>query len=61
MQKISRSFDIYIRLPQAKKKIKEDLKEVAKRNGMTLTQLVIQILEQFLSEINKGPVSFSIK
>ena len=52
--------DIVIRLPDDKKHMKTKLKRIAKRNRMTMTEMMIRIMEWFLEEIDKG-AEFTIK
>ena len=54
------NLDIVIRLPDDKKHMKTRLKRLAKRNRMTLTEMMIRIMEWFLEEIDKGK-EFTIK
>ena len=53
MKEESRPFDIAIRLPESKKYIKDKLKTIAKRNGLTMTTLLIFVIDWFLEE-HKG-------
>jgi hypothetical protein len=50
--------DIAIRLPASKKHLKSKLIAIAKKNGLTLTQVVTIALEHFLSSPD---VSIKIK
>ena len=49
-----RPHDIAIRLPDEKKYIKKGLRRIAKRNRMSLNQLVIVILDRWLEERKEG-------
>jgi len=46
--------DIVLRLPDEKKALKKELVKIAKRNRMTLTSLMIYMMEWFLEEIDQG-------
>lgn len=41
--------DIAVRLPASKKHLKNDLLKIAKRNDMTMTQLMVVVIESFLA------------
>ena len=58
--KQQRSFDICIRLGD-KKYIKKELEKIAKKNGITLQQLVIYIMEWFLEEKKKKTFQIKLK
>lgn len=51
--------DIYIRLGE-KKHIKTELQRIARKNRITVTKLVIDILEEFLQKRKAGE-NFHIK
>ena len=46
--------DIVLRLPDDKKHLKAKVRRIAKRNRMTMTEMMIRIMEWFLEEIDKG-------
>jgi hypothetical protein len=46
----SRPADLYIRLPEEKKRIKKELVKIAAKNDITLNRLMIAITENFLEE-----------
>ncbi len=46
----SRPADLYIRLPEEKKRIKKELVKIAAKNDITLNRLMISIVEWFLEE-----------
>jgi hypothetical protein len=49
-----RPHDIAIRLPDERKYIKKGLRKIAKRNRMSLNQLVIVILDRWLEDQKAG-------
>lgn len=49
MIKNQRVHDIAIRFPKEKKHLKKKLLAIAKRNSMTMTQVVIIVIESFLA------------
>ena len=55
----SRTFDISLRLPDNKKYLKKELVRIAKKNNLTLNNLMIYVLEWFLEEREK--MEFTIK
>jgi len=53
MEKIkhnSRVFDLYIRLPKNQKHLKVDLAEIAKKNNVSLTRIVLDAIEYYLGK-----------
>jgi hypothetical protein len=60
MTRESESPDIQIRLGE-KKYLKKDLKKIAKRNGLTLQQLYIYIIEWFLEEMEEKTFTIKLK
>jgi hypothetical protein len=52
--------DIVLRLPADKKHLKAKIKRIAKKNRMTLTEMMIRMMEWFLEEIESGR-DFTIK
>jgi len=50
MKEKSRPADLYIRLPEEKKRIKKELVKIAAKNAITLNRLMISIVEWFLEE-----------
>ena len=52
--------DIVLRLPDEKKILKKEIVRIAKKNRLTLTAMLIYIMEWFLEEIKAGK-EFSIK
>ena len=55
----SRSFDISLRLPEDKKYLKKELVKISKKNNLTLTNLMIYVIEWFLEE--RKDKEFTIK
>jgi len=55
----SRSFDISLRLPEDKKYLKKELVKISKKNNLTLTNLMIYVMEWFLEE--RKDKEFTIK
>ena len=57
-----KTHDIYIRLPEAKEDIKVRLQRIAKRNGMTMNELCVIALEQFLEDVkSKKKIEITLK
>lgn len=56
----TRVHDIAIRLPDDKKPLKKRLVKIAKKNRLTLTDMMIYMMEWFLEEIDSGR-DFTIK
>jgi hypothetical protein len=54
MTEQDRALDIQIRLPENKKHLKNELKKIAKKNRLSLTQLITFIFEWWLEERKKG-------
>lgn len=52
--KESRTFDLSIRLPMDKKYMKQELVKIAKKNHLTLNQLVTYIIGWYLDGIKKN-------
>jgi len=50
MKAKSKPADLYIRLPEEKKRIKKELVKIAAKNDITLNRLMISIVEWFLEE-----------
>jgi len=46
--------DIVLRLPEDKKHLKTKVKKIAKKNRMTLTEMMVRIMEWFLEEMDSG-------
>jgi hypothetical protein len=57
--KDTRTFDISLRLPEDKKYLKKELVKVEKKNHLTLTNLMIYVIEWFLEE--RKDQEFTIK
>jgi len=53
--------DIAIRLPENQKHFKVELNKLAKRNGMSLTALMLHVIEWFLEEHRSKPFSIRLK
>lgn len=51
--------DISLRLPEERKFLKKELVKIAKKNNLTLNNLMIYVIEWFLEE--KKQKTFSIK
>jgi len=50
MKAKSKPADLYIRLPEEKKRIKKELVKIAAKNDITLNRLMIAITEDFLEQ-----------
>jgi len=61
MKAKSRPLDLYIRLPDDKKGIKQELVKIAAKNDITLNRLMIAIVELFLEERKDKDKEFVIK
>jgi len=57
----SRSFDISLRLPEDKKYLKKELVKIAKRNNLTVTNLMIYVIERFSEERNEKEFAIKLK
>lgn len=57
----SRPAGLYIRLPEEKKAIKEELVKIAAKNDITLNRLMISIAEYFLEERKHKEFSIKLK
>ena len=58
---VTRPNDITIRLPASKKHLKQDLLKIAQKNGWTLTQLMIFVIEWFIEARKEKNLSVKIK
>ena len=56
IRKLKPPFDISIRLPLGKKHLKEKIVKMAADNGISMTTLVIYMIEWFLEERQKNRV-----
>ena len=57
----SRPADLYIRLPEEKKRIKKELVKIAAKNDITLNRLMISIVEWFLEERKEKEFTIKLK
>ena len=57
----SRTFDISLRLPDNKKYLKKELVRIAKKNNLTLNDLMVYVLEWFLEEREKREFTIKLK
>ena len=57
----SRTFDISLRLPDNKKYLKKELVRIAKKNNLTLNNLMVYVLEWFLEEREKREFTIKLK
>lgn len=53
--------DIAIRLPADKKHLREKIWEVARKNNMTLTQLMVIVIESFLVSYKANGIIVKLK
>ena len=56
-----RSYDISLRLPEDKKYLKKELVKIAKRNNLTVTNLMIYVIERFSEERNEKEFAIELK
>ena len=57
----SRTFDISLRLPDNKKYLKKELVRIAKKNNLTLNNLMVYLIEWFLEEREKRELTIKLK
>ena len=57
----SRSVDIGLRLPEDKKYLKKELVKISKKNNLTLTNLMIYVIEWFLEERKEKEFAIKLK
>ncbi len=57
----SRTFDISLRLPDNKKYLKKELVRIAKKNNLTLNNLMVYVIEWFLEQREKREFTIKLK
>jgi hypothetical protein len=57
----SRPADLYIRLPEDKKGIKEELVKIAAKNDIPLNRLMVAIVQWFLEERKEKEFTIKLK